>query len=57
MVRGEIEPEVTLTDGARAVEMGLAAQESARTGQAIDLSPVYSATTSNGWRPPLESTQ
>ena len=29
--------EVTLSDGARAVEMGLAAQESARTGQSVAL--------------------
>ncbi|MFC6655826.1 Gfo/Idh/MocA family protein [Roseibium salinum] len=36
VVRGELErPEVTLDDGRRAVEMGLAAQLSARTGQAV----------------------
>ncbi|MEO0979455.1 MAG: Gfo/Idh/MocA family oxidoreductase [Pseudomonadota bacterium] len=39
VVRGEIElPEVTLEDGRRAVEMGLAAQQSARTGQVVTLS-------------------
>ncbi|MCT8160826.1 Gfo/Idh/MocA family protein [Pseudoruegeria sp. SHC-113] len=38
VVRGEAAPEVTLQDGAMAVAMGLAAQESARTGQAIYLS-------------------
>ncbi|WJS01264.1 Gfo/Idh/MocA family protein [Roseibium aggregatum] len=38
VVRGEKPaPEVTLEDGWRAVEMGLAAQQSARTGQAVTL--------------------
>jgi len=37
VVRGEREVEVTLADGAKAVAMGLAAQESARTGQAVTL--------------------
>ncbi len=37
VVRGEAEREVTLQDGAKAVAMGLAAQESARTGQAVTL--------------------
>jgi predicted dehydrogenase len=37
VVRGQGQVEVTLNDGLRAVVMGLAAQESARTGQAIDL--------------------
>ncbi|MEL6700145.1 MAG: gfo/Idh/MocA family oxidoreductase, partial [Pseudomonadota bacterium] len=37
VVRGEGRVEVTLQDGARAVEMGLAAQESARTGRSIAL--------------------
>ncbi|MEO0381431.1 MAG: Gfo/Idh/MocA family oxidoreductase [Pseudomonadota bacterium] len=37
LVRGETEvPEVTLSDGWAAVAMGIAAQESARTGEAID---------------------
>ena len=35
VVRGEGAPEVTLDDGARAVAVGLAAQESARSGQAV----------------------
>ncbi|MEP4767657.1 MAG: Gfo/Idh/MocA family oxidoreductase [Roseibium sp.] len=36
VVRGEMAvPEVTLDDGRRAVEMGLAAQQSARTGQVV----------------------
>ncbi|WP_421906140.1 Gfo/Idh/MocA family protein [Mameliella sp.] len=35
VVRGEGEPEVTLSDGMAAVRIGLAAQESARTGQAV----------------------
>ena len=35
VVRGEGTPEVTLEDGAWAVRIGLAAQESARTGQAV----------------------
>ena len=35
VVRGLAQPEVTLSDGAKAVAMGLAAQESARTGQAV----------------------
>jgi predicted dehydrogenase len=38
VVRGEADVEVTLDDGAIAVRMGLAAQESARTGQAVLLS-------------------
>jgi len=38
VVRGQGHVEVTLHDGLAAVVMGLAAQESARTGQAIDLS-------------------
>lgn len=38
VVRGEGAIEVSLRDGLAAVVMGLAAQESARTGQAIDLS-------------------
>ena len=37
VVRGEGIVEVTLDDGARAVAMGLAAQESARTGKAVAL--------------------
>ncbi|MDX8351407.1 Gfo/Idh/MocA family oxidoreductase [Cognatiyoonia sp. IB215182] len=35
VVRGEGEVEVTLADGAKAIEIGHAAQESARTGQAV----------------------
>ena len=35
VVRGEGQVEVTLADGAKAIAMGLAAQESARTGQAV----------------------
>ncbi len=38
VVRGEGEIEVTAEDGMKAVAMGLAAQESARTGKAVDLS-------------------
>ncbi len=37
VVRGRAAPEVTLADGARAVEMGLAAQRSAETGEAVRL--------------------
>jgi predicted dehydrogenase len=37
LVRGQGKVEVSLQDGLAAVVMGLAAQESARTGQAIDL--------------------
>ena len=37
VVRGQASPEVTLGDGARAVAMGLAAQQSAMTGQAVEL--------------------
>ncbi len=37
VVRGEAAPEVTLADGAWAVRMGHAAQESARTGRAVEL--------------------
>jgi len=37
MVRGERAPEVTLADGAAAVRMGMAAQDSARTGKAVAL--------------------
>lgn len=37
VVRGEGEVEVTLADGAKAIAMGLAAQESARTGQSVAL--------------------
>ncbi|MGR3755950.1 MAG: Gfo/Idh/MocA family protein [Tranquillimonas sp.] len=37
VVRGDGQVEVTLADGAMAVAMGLAAQESARTGQAVAL--------------------
>lgn len=37
VVRGLAAPEVTLDDGWAAVRMGLAAQESARTGQAVPL--------------------
>ena len=37
VVRGEAAPEVTLADGAWAVRMGHAAQESARTGRAVAL--------------------
>ncbi len=37
VVRGETTPEVTLDDGAAAVRMGMAAQESARTGLAVAL--------------------
>lgn len=38
VVRGEAAPEVTLSDGWAAVAIGLAAQESARTGQAVEIS-------------------
>jgi hypothetical protein len=37
VVRGQGQVEVELSDGLKAVLMGLAAQESARTRQAIDL--------------------
>ena len=37
VVRGQGQVEVTLKDGLAAVVIGLAAQESARTGQAISL--------------------
>ena len=37
VLHGEGEIEVTLSDGARAVEIGLAAQKSAGTGQAVEL--------------------
>ncbi len=37
VVRGEGAPQVTLDDGWWAVAMGLAAQQSARTGQAVDM--------------------
>jgi predicted dehydrogenase len=37
VVRGEGKVEVTLADGAKAIAIGLAAQESARTGQAVML--------------------
>jgi len=37
VVRGEGKVEVTLADGAKAIAIGLAAQESARTGQAVVL--------------------
>jgi predicted dehydrogenase len=37
VIKGDRKPEVTLSDGAAAVRMGLAAQESARTGRAVDL--------------------
>ncbi len=37
VVRGEAKPEVTLHDGAMAVRMGQAAQQSAMTGQAVTL--------------------
>ena len=37
VVRGQGGVEVTISDGAKAVAMGIAAQESARTGQAVAL--------------------
>jgi myo-inositol 2-dehydrogenase/D-chiro-inositol 1-dehydrogenase len=37
VVRGEGQPEVTLSDGMKAVRIGLAAQQSAATGQAVVL--------------------
>ena len=40
LVRGEkSEPDVSLDDGFKAVQMGLAAQQSARTGQAVPMVP------------------
>ncbi|SNR76242.1 Gfo/Idh/MocA family protein [Puniceibacterium sediminis] len=39
VVRGGGSPEVSLSDGYAAVRMGLAAQESASTGQAVSLAP------------------
>ncbi len=39
VVQGKRSPDVTLQDGLRAVEMGLAAQQSATTGQAVTLAP------------------
>ena len=38
VVRGTAQPEVTLADGWAAVAIGMAAQESARTGRAVDIS-------------------
>lgn len=40
VVRGQGQVEVSLTDGLRAVAMGLAAEESARTGQAVEVQAV-----------------
>ncbi|MDJ1017487.1 MAG: Gfo/Idh/MocA family oxidoreductase [Paracoccaceae bacterium] len=40
IVRQGGRPEVSLTDGARAVEMGLAAQRAAATGEAVRLDPL-----------------
>lgn len=40
VVRGETQPEVTLDDGWAAVRLGLAAQESARTGQSVAIPPL-----------------
>ena len=40
MVKGKAAPEVTLHDGMRAVQMGLAAQQSAISGQAVNLEPL-----------------
>ncbi len=37
VVRGRVRPEVSLRDGERAVAMGLAAQDSVETGQAVEL--------------------
>lgn len=37
VVKGEGDVEVTLSDGAKAVQIGLAAQEAARTGQVVSL--------------------
>ena len=37
VVRGQAQPAVTLADGAAAVRIGLAAQQSARTGRAVEL--------------------
>jgi predicted dehydrogenase len=37
VVRGEASVDVTLLDGLKAVMIGLAAEESCKTGQAIDL--------------------
>ncbi|KMW56486.1 Oxidoreductase, NAD(P)-dependent [Candidatus Rhodobacter oscarellae] len=37
VVRGKAAPEVTLSDGAKAVQMGMAAQQSALTGQSVSL--------------------
>lgn len=45
VVRGEGRVEVTLTDGAKAVEMGLAAQQSAVEGRSISLLPAREAMT------------
>ena len=45
MLRRHTKPEVTLMDGAIAVMIGAAAEESARTGQAIDLRPRLEALT------------
>ena len=57
-VRGEIAPEVTLMDGARAVAMGHAAQEAVKTGLPVTIDlPDQSGTRSNGWRAPVASTQ
>ncbi|MGB1035044.1 MAG: gfo/Idh/MocA family oxidoreductase, partial [Primorskyibacter sp.] len=39
VVRGTATPEVTLADGWAAVAMGMAAQNSARTGTAVTLDP------------------
>jgi hypothetical protein len=37
VIRGEAAPEVTIEDGARAVSIALAAEASARSGQAVVL--------------------
>ena len=45
VVRGNLAPEVTLSDGWAAVALGLAAQESARTGQAVQITPDWQVDT------------
>ena len=52
VVRGAATPEVSLSDGWAAVAMGLAAQDSAATGQAVTLSPDWAGAAGAGQKRP-----
>ena len=41
MIKNDLEPDVTLEDGLRAVVIGMAAEKSVKTGKEVDLTGIF----------------